>query len=65
MRKKCAVAKMERGYVKLYDEHGLYMGSIVAHNAVAVDVSSGGVAIQTGDGRTRLYSPMGQYIRTV
>ena len=31
---------------------------------VAVDVSAGGVAIQTGDGRTRLYSPTGQYIRT-
>jgi len=56
---------MERGHVKLYDERWLYMGNIVVNNAVAVDVSEGGVAIQTRDGRTRLYSSMGQYIRTV
>ena len=65
MQKKCTVAKMERGHVKLYDERGIYMGNIVVNNAVAVDVSAGGVAIQTGDGRTRLYSPTGQYIRTI
>ena len=65
MKKKCAAAKVERGHVKIFDERGLYMGNIVVNNAIAADVSAGGVAIETSDGRTRLYSPTGQYIRTV
>lgn len=65
MSKQCASAKIERGHVKLYDERGLYMGNIVVNNAVSVDVSSGGVAIRLGDGRIRLYSSNGRYLRTV
>lgn len=65
MKRKCAAARIERGSVKLFDERGLYIGNIVVNNAVAVDVSGDTVAIQTSEGRTRLYSSTGQYIRTI
>ena len=51
--------------MKLYDERGIYIGNIVANKPAAVDVSAAGVAVHMSDGKIRLYSLTGQYIRTI